>query len=86
MANIAAWIPDRKVLAGGISGVVAFFLAKALDMDPETATAISGAVAGTVAYFIPPSVADVVNKIDSTMKKIGGDTAKIAEVKAKVGA
>ena len=86
MANIAKWIPDRKVLGGGIVGVVSFFVATAFGMDAEAAASIAGALWGAVSYFIPASVSDVVNKIDATMKKIGNDPTKIAEVKAKVGA
>lgn len=82
--SLGKWIPDRKVLAGGIVGVVSFFAAQALGIPAEIAAQVAGGLWLLANYFIPASVSDVVNKIDSTLKKIGGDEEMtVAEVKAK---
>ena len=71
--SIAKWIPDRKVLAGGIAGVLAFFGSQAAGFDPETSTAIAGSILMLVEYFLPASVSDIINKIDGVIKKAGID-------------
>ena len=81
--SVAKWIPDRKVLAGGIIGVLSFFASTALGLEAETSAGIAAALWGIANYFIPASLADVVNKIDGTLKKIGGnEDMTVAEVKA----
>ena len=67
------YIPDRKVLAMGISGVAAFLVSLALpDLPQET---VAGAVVGLmslVGYFVPPSVNDIVKRVDSGIIKLAG--------------
>ena len=85
--SIAKWIPDRKVLGGGIVGIASFFISTGLGLDTETASQISAAVWLVANYFIPASVKDVVNKMDGTLKKMGvSDSETVGEMKKKVGA
>lgn len=82
METIKAWFPDRKILSGGIFGVVTFFLMTALNMwlgfefTPEVMLEVSGGIGVLAAYFIPPSAADVIKRIDDTVKDLAGLTDK----------
>lgn len=69
------WLPDRKWLASGVSGVLTFILltlfSDALGLDPaaatEIASGITGLVMAAVHYFVPPSVKDVIKRVDDTI-------------------
>ena len=63
MNGIARWIPDRKYLSGGLSGVIAWALATFSGLDGELSLQIAGAVAAAVAYFVPPSVGDIIKRV-----------------------
>ena len=67
------YIPDRKVLAMGLSGIAAFLVSLALpDLPQET---VAGAVVGLmslVGYFVPPSVNDIVKRVDTGIIKLAG--------------
>jgi hypothetical protein len=67
------YIPDRKVLAMGISGVAAFLVSLVVpDIPQET---VAGAVVGLmslVGYFVPPSVTDIVKRVDVGIIKLAG--------------
>ncbi|EKE78446.1 hypothetical protein [Oceanibaculum indicum] len=68
------WIPDRKFLAAGVAGVVTWLLiliaaAAGVELPAETAAALSGGVMALVFYAVPPSVADVVRRVDDTLKQ-----------------
>lgn len=68
-----SWLPDRKVLASGVSGVLTWLLGLALiQMGVELpAEALGGIVAGVmalVAYAVPPSVRDVIERVDDELK------------------
>ena len=67
------YIPDRKVLAMGISGVAAFLVSLVVpDIPQET---VAGAVVGLMAlvgYFVPPSVNDIVKRVDTGIIKLAG--------------
>ena len=67
MNGIARWIPDRKYLSGGLSGVIAWALATFAGLDGELSLQIAGAVAAAVAYFVPPSVGDIIKRVDDTI-------------------
>ena len=78
-----SWLPDRKVLASGVSGILTWLLGLALiQMGVELpAEALGGIVAGVmalVAYAVPPSVRDVIERVDDTLKE-----AFAEEVQAK---
>jgi hypothetical protein len=61
------WIPDRKFLSGGIGGILAWALATYLGMDQEIATQIGAAVGAAIAYLVPPSVKDIIKRVDDTI-------------------
>lgn len=67
MNGIARWIPDRKWLSGGTAGIVAWALAAFLGMDQDIATQIGAAVGALVAYFVPPSIKDIIKRVDDTI-------------------
>jgi hypothetical protein len=63
------WIPDRKVFAGGIAGVLAFLVVVASSalghpIDIATASAAIPILMTVVAYFTPQSVDDIVARVD----------------------
>lgn len=68
------WIPDRKVFAGGLGAVVAFFAVLGMrrwvgvEMDPETAMALVGLAGSAVAYWVPTSVRDRAARLDADLK------------------
>lgn len=68
------WIPDRKFLAAGVAGVLTWLLiliaaTAGVELPAETAAALSGGVMALVFYAVPPSVADVVRRVDDTLKQ-----------------
>ena len=67
------YIPDRKVLAMGLSGIAAFLVSLAIpDVPQET---VAGAVVGLMAlvgYFVPPSVMDIVKRVDAGIIRLAG--------------
>lgn len=72
------WLPDRKILVGGLASLLAWVLvlcaAKLGFVLPlEQATALVAAVYGIVAYLVPPSVADVVKRVDETIIRLAGE-------------
>lgn len=61
------YIPDRKYLAGGLSGIIAWGLSTWAGLDPEVSMQIAAAIAAAVAYFVPPSVGDIIKRVDDTI-------------------
>ena len=61
------WIPDRKYLAGGIAGIVAWALSTWAGLDAEVSMQVGTALAAVVAYFVPPSVNDIIKRVDDTI-------------------
>jgi len=72
MSGVAKWIPDRKVWAGGLAGVAGFLISQAIGMDAEQAAGIAGALWAAASYFIPPSVKDIVKRLDDNARAFGG--------------
>lgn len=74
------WLPDRKWLASGVSGVLAYFVTTFLfpDMGVEEATSIVGAIMLAVHYLVPASVGDIIKRIDDTIVRIFNDKKKKA--------
>jgi len=70
------WIPDRKFIAGGVSGVVAYFAATYTGLSAELAMQITGAVWAAVTYFTPASVTDVLKRIDQRIVDFARDEGK----------
>lgn len=65
--------PNRDAIAGGLAGLAAFFVAKFLKLDMETATALVGAVTVLVNHFTPLSVRDLAKEADTVIKDKGGN-------------
>ena len=61
------WIPDRKWIAAGLSGIATFFVITAFDVPEETATAIVGGVMAAVHYFVPASARDILRRVDEKL-------------------
>lgn len=67
------WIPERKFLAAGLSGIATWLLtlvlaAVGVDVPTEIQTAAVGLVMGAVHYFVPPAALDILRRIDSDLK------------------
>ena len=67
------WLPDRKFLAAGLSGIATWLLTRALayagvEIPAELQTAAVGLVMGAVHYFVPPHIMDILRRIDGDLK------------------
>ena len=68
------FFPDRKVLAGGIGGIVTWLALMALEhffgvvVSSDVAGIIVAAVAPTIAYLVPPSVMDIAKRLDTDLR------------------
>jgi len=73
------WIPDRKWLASGITGILTWAIVTfvATDLDPTLATSAVGVVMGLVFYFVPPSISDVVKRVDEKIIELAGGSAPV---------
>lgn len=81
------WLPDRKVYAGGIAGVLAFAILSiarhfGYDLQPiadsifgpgaiNILAVLTGAFTAGVSYIIPPSERDIVNKLNNRIVALG---------------
>jgi hypothetical protein len=84
--KVTKWIPDRKAVAGGLAGVVAFFVMTAIpDLDPEVVTGLVAGIMGVVFYITPPSKVDLIRRADDTLKALGdqhgGEVTLVVEPK-----
>ncbi len=70
------WIPDRKVLAAGISGVLAWLLLTlatpilnkyGIWPPPGTQEQLAGLIALLMAWLVPPADKDIVDRIDNRL-------------------
>lgn len=67
------YIPDRKVWAGGMSALVAFAVAQLIPgLDQEVVAGLVVAAWAGASYLIPPSVADIVTRVDDNIIKLAG--------------
>lgn len=69
------WIPDRKYLAGGITGILSFIILTAagsfgFPIDAAMAAQIAGGLMLLVSYFTPQSVDDIVSRVDGKIISI----------------
>ena len=71
-----SWIPGRKAIAGGIAGVVTFFIMAAarhflgLDLPASVETLIVAGVAWVINYLVPPAAKDVVDHLNNAIVKL----------------
>jgi hypothetical protein len=64
------WPPDRKFIAGGIGAAVSWLVVYAAGyfgwvVPTEIQTAIPGVVAMALVYWVPPSMYDVVKRVNN---------------------
>lgn len=77
--NVSKWIPDRKIIATGVGGVVAWLLVQVantylgMDIGLESATAIVGVVGTALGYLVPESVESTLRKADALLEDWAGD-------------
>lgn len=82
------WLPDRKVLAGGLAGVAAWLIAMlaaryGFPMTPEQQTGLVGLIGWAVAYMVPPSERDIVKRLNDGLVKMAQDDPTIPVTKPK---
>lgn len=73
--NPVSWLPDRKVLAGGIAGILAWLLVfignkYGMGITPDVQSLLTGAIGWAVAYLVPSSVRDVINHLNDDIVQI----------------
>lgn len=73
---MSTWFPDRKVLAGGIAGLAAWGLTLAaakfgIVLTPDMQTMIVAGIGAAASYITPPSVKDIVKRLDTQIVQIG---------------
>ena len=69
MSKIEKWIPDRKFIAGGLAGLVAWILVAFLGIsDVELAMQIGLGAMAAVYYLVPPSIKDLARRADDALK------------------
>lgn len=61
------FLPDRKWLASGLAGILTWAAVQFAGLDAEVATAVVGGVMALVHYFVPPSVTDIIKRVDDTI-------------------
>jgi hypothetical protein len=70
------FIPDRKVLAGGVGAIVTWLALMALEhfagivISSDVAGLIVAAVAPTVSWIVPPSIKDVAVRLDGDLRRV----------------
>ena len=68
---MSKWIPSRKYLAGGLVGIVGFFVATATGMDAALATQIAAGLWAMVSYLVPPSAIEIIDRYNDHIKRLG---------------
>lgn len=73
----ASWVPSRKVIASGLAGIVAwaiFTVAAHYNIQlPLDQTALTGIIMWVVAYVTPPSLQDVLRRLNNDVVKAAQD-------------
>jgi len=69
MKNMEKYVPDRKWVASGISGVLTWAVISFTGLsDPEVASAVIGGVMAVVHYLVPASVNDILKNLDKVVQ------------------
>lgn len=76
MKNAVKYLPDRKVLAGGLASVLAYLIVLALqesgvDIPYDIVAAAVGGAYALVSYLVPTPVRDVLRRGDDFVRQIG---------------
>lgn len=70
------YIPDRKVLAGGLGGLLTWLVLLALEhffgivISSDVAALIVAIVAPSISYAVPPSVQDIAKRLDRDIRSV----------------
>lgn len=77
-----AW-PDRKVWAGGLAGLVTWGVTIAaqqflgIAIPPDLVGMLVGGVTTAVAYIVPPTVRDIIKRLDDGLVAMAADDPSI---------
>ena len=76
------FLPDRKVWAGGVSGLVAWFVLFVANklhfpLDATTQAFLPVVVGSVISYITPPAVKDIISRLNDDLVKIAQDDPKI---------
>lgn len=88
---MSKWIPDRKWWAGGVFMLAAFALTMALnryagaDISMDEAFVLSLALGKAAEYMLPPSLLDIIKRLDDDLVEIAAASPESA-VSREVGA
>lgn len=66
------YFPNQDAIAGGLAGLAAFYVARLLHLDADTAMQLVLAAAVLVNHFTPLSVKDLAKEADVIIKDKGG--------------
>lgn len=69
------YMPDQKILAGGLGSIAAFALVLALraigiEVPMDLALIVVAAAGPTIGYLVPQSVADVARRLDALVRDL----------------
>lgn len=80
-------MPDRKVWAGGLAGLLTWGVTLVtqrylgVSLPPDLVTMIVGGVTTGVAYLVPPTVRDIVKRLNDGIVQIAADDPSIPVTK-----
>jgi len=76
------WFPDRKVLSGGLAGILAWAIMLGLSyanvsVPADTQALIATGIASLIAYLVPPADQDIVKRLNDGLVKLAQDDPNI---------
>lgn len=83
---MATYMPDRKVVAGGLAGIITWALMLAAGhfgfaLDASLQPAIASAVGTLIAYATPPSQRDVIKRLNDEIVAIAANDPTVPVTK-----
>ena len=83
------YLPDRKVLAGGVAAVGAWAIALAAarygyPIDPSLMPGLVILIGYAISYFVPPSQQDILKRLNDELVKLAQDDPNIPVTKPVV--
>ena len=68
-------LPDRKVLAGGLTGIVIYLTSLALEyfgiaVSSDVLGLVIAVLSPSVSFLIPPAVKDIATRLDSDIRDV----------------
>jgi len=76
------WMPDRKIWAGGIAGLIAWGLCLlagryGLAITPDQQTMLTAGVGAAISYITPPSQYDKIKRLNDQLVQLAIDDPNI---------